>query len=247
MKKLFVIGLLFMGGVAWSHDGTLWAAKAHADRAGEQFVIAQQFEQAIVAAISEQYGRRNHHVSLQVLFPQKPLIVPAGELSLDVEQLSGGARTGRRAFRVRLFIHGQFLKMVNVVGELKAQATVTTPVRWMKPKEMVMADDVMAMTVDLPSLAHDFVLEDGEAIGKQVLRPLPPRQPIRKAMLEDPPLVHKGDRVLIEVRKGGLLVQTVGLAKAAGKSGEAIPVQNQSSGREVIGRIMGSGLVEVGF
>jgi flagella basal body P-ring formation protein FlgA len=210
-------------------------------------VTALKFEEAIIAAITEQYGRRNHHVSFQVLFPQKPLSVPGGELSLEVEQLSGGARMGRRAFRVRLFIQGQFFKMVNVVGELKAQATVTTPTRWIKPKEVVMADDVMEMTVDLPSLMHDFVLEDGEVIGKQVLRPLPPRQPIRKVMLDDPPLVHKGDRVTIEVRQGGLLVQTVGFAKAAGKSGEAIPVQNQSSGREVIGKIMGSGLVEVGF
>ncbi|MDH5563570.1 MAG: flagellar basal body P-ring formation chaperone FlgA [Nitrospirota bacterium] len=247
MKKIFLIGLLFVGGVGWPNDGTLWAVKARADRAGEQSVTARKFEEAIVVAITEQFGRRNHHVSFQVLFPQKPLSVPGGELSLEVEQLSGGARMGRRAFRVRLFIQGQFFKMVNVVGELKAQATVTTPTRWIKPKEVVMADDVMEMTVDLPSLMHDFVLEDGEVIGKQVLRPLPPRQPIRKVMLDDPPLVHKGDRVTIEVRQGGLLVQTVGFAKAAGKSGEAIPVQNQSSGREVIGRIMGSGLVEVGF
>ena len=66
-------------------------------------------------------------------------------------------------------------------------------------------------------------------------------------MLDDPPIVHKGDRVMIEFRQGGLLVQTVGLAKAAGKSGEAIPVQNKSSGREVIGTILRAGLVEVGF
>jgi len=247
MKNIFLIGLLFVGGVGWPADETLWAAKARVDRAGDQSVTAQKFEEAIVGAITEQFGRRNHHVSFQVLFPQKPLSVPGGKLSLEVEQLSGGARMGRRAFRVRLFIQGQFFKMVNVVGELKTQATVTTPTRWIKPKEVVMADDVMEMTVDLPSLMHDFVLEDGEVIGKQVLRPIPPRQPIRKAMLDDPPLVHKGDRVTIEVRQGGLLVQTVGFAKAAGKSGEAIPVQNQSSGREVIGRIMGSGLVEVGF
>jgi flagella basal body P-ring formation protein FlgA len=53
--------------------------------------------------------------------------------------------------------------------------------------------------------------------------------------------------VLIEVRSGGLLVQTVGLAKAAGKAGETILVQNQASGREVLGTVMATGLVEVGF
>ena len=48
---------------------------------------------------------------------------------------------GRRAFRVGLFINGQFLKTINVVGEVKAQATVTTPVRWIKPNEVVVEED----------------------------------------------------------------------------------------------------------
>ena len=59
---------------------------------------------------------------------------------------------GRRSFRVGLFINGQFLKTINVVGEVKAQATVTTPVRWIKPKEVIVEEDVTAMTVDVPSL-----------------------------------------------------------------------------------------------
>ena len=103
------------------------------------------------------------------------------------------------------------------------------------------------MMVDVPSLTHDFILNQDDVIGKQVLRPLPPRQPIRKIMIDDPPIVHKGDRVIIEIRLGGLLVQTVGLAKATGKSGDTIPVQNKNSGREVLGTILGAGLVEVGF
>ena len=154
---------------------------------------------------------------------------------------------GRRAFRVGLFINGQFLKTINVVGEVKAQATVTTPVRWIKPNEVIVEEDVTAMTVAVPSLTHDFILDSDDVIGKQVLRPLPPRKPIRKIMLDDPPIVHKGDRVILEVRQGGLLVQAVGLAKAAGKSGDTILVQNKSSGREVIGTILSAGLVEVGF
>ena len=60
-------------------------------------------------------------------------------------------------------------------------------------------------------------------------------------------MIQKGDRVMIEVRGDGLLVQTVGIAKAAGKKGETIPVKNQTSGREVLGTVLASGLVEVGF
>jgi len=247
MRIILAIGLVLIG-IVWSPDaGSVWAAQPQSGGAVEQSVAAQDFERAIYSALTRQYGRPHHRVRVRILFPKKPLTVPAGKLHLEVEKLTGGARTGRRSFRVGLFINGQFIKTINVVGEVKVQVPVTTPVRWIKPKEVVIAKDVMTMMVDVPSLTHDFILNQEDVIGKQVLRPLPPRKPIRKIMLDDPPIVHKGDRVMIEVRKGGLLVQAVGLAKAAGKSGDTILVQNKSSGREVSGTILSAGLVEVGF
>jgi len=247
MRIILSIGLLLLGVSWWPDAGSVWAAKPQSGRVGEQSVAAQDFERAIFSTLTRQYGRPHHRVKVRILFPKKPLTVQAGKLHLEVEKLAGGARTGRRSFRVGLFINGQFLKTINVVGEVKAQATVTTPVRWIKPKEVLVKKDVTAMTVDVPSLTHDFILDSDDVIGKQALRPLPPRKPIRKIMLDDPPIVHKGDRVMIEVRKGGLLVQAVGLAKAAGKSGDTILVQNKNSGREVFGTILSAGLVEVGF
>jgi len=247
MQIILVIGLLVIGGAWWPEPEGVRAAQPQSGPRGEQAIAVGDFEQAVYSALTRQYGRPQHRVSVRILFPNNPLTVQAGTLHLEVEKLAGGARTGRRAFRVGLFIDRQFIKTINVVGEVRAQATVTAPTRWIKPKEVVIAEDVTAMTVDVPSLTHDFILHPDEVIGKQVLRPLPPRQPIRKTMLDDPPIVHKGDRVMIEARRGGLLVQTVGLANAAGKSGDTISVKNTSSGREVIGTILSAGLVEVGF
>jgi flagellar basal body P-ring formation protein FlgA len=245
---ILLIGLLFVGFGWWPDAGSVWAVAAQPkSSAVKQSIAAQDFERAIFSTLTHQYGRAQHRVKVRILFPKKPLIVQAGKLHLEVEKLAGGARTGRRSFRVGVFINGQFLKTLNVVGEVKVQASVTTPVRWIKPKEVVGKEDVTAMTIDVPSLTHDFILDSDDVIGKQALRPLPPRKPIRKVMLDDPPIVHKGDRVLLEIRKGGLLVQAVGLAKAAGKSGDTILVQNKSSGREVVGTILSAGLVEVGF
>jgi flagella basal body P-ring formation protein FlgA len=247
MRIILWIGLLLVGFGWWPDAGSVWATQPKSGGAVGQSVAAQDFERAIFSTLTRQYGRPNHRVKVRILFPKKPLTVQAGKLHLEVEKLAGGARTGRRSFRIGVFINGQFIKTINVVGEVKVQVPVTTPVRWIKPKEVVTAKDVMTMMVDVPSLTHDFILDSDDVIGKQVLRPLPPRKPIRKIMLDDPPVVHKGDRVMIEVRKGGLLVQVVGLAKADGKSGDTIPVQNKSSGREVVGTILSAGLVEVGF
>lgn len=250
MAIIFILILMVGANVWWAGAGIVHAEgtgtrmREHLDM---QTVRAIDFERVVLSELTRRYGGAKHQLTVRVLFPKQVVEVPKGTLHLEVGEWSGGGRTGRRAFRVGIFVNRQFLKTVNVVGEVKAQIEVMTPIRWLKPKEVVGTEDLSVMMVDVPSLTHDFVLNREEAIGKQVLRPLPPRQPIRKIMLDHPPIIRKGDRVMLEVRIGGLLVQTVGLAKAAGKRGETIPVKNQSSGREVFGTVMASGLVEVGF
>ena len=248
--KIILFLIFFLCGPGW---GTVEeSASAGADSSftvdkDGQWVQAGDFERVVLRELTRRYGRPHHQMSLRVLFPSQVMEVPRGNLHLEVGEWSGGGRTGRRAFRVGVFVDKQFIKTVNVTVEVKAQAEVATPIRWLKPREVVTSEDLAPMMVDVPSLTHDFVLNLEEAVGKQVVRPLSPGQPIRKTMLDHPPVIHKGDRVLIEARSGGLLVQTVGVAKAAGKAGETISVQNQASGRDVLGIVMASGLVEVKF
>lgn len=226
--------------------GSLMALGASSSMQKAQVVTVPDLERALLREISRRHGRPAHHLSLQVLYPKEPIIVPRGKVHIDVDELNGG-RTGRRAFRVQIFVNRQFFKTVNVSGELKGQVDAAVPVRWIKPKEILTEEDIEFVTIDVPSLTHDLVLGVEEAVGKQVLRPLPPHQPIRKIALDAPPVIHKGDRVMIEVKGKGLLVQAVGMAKAAGRAGDTIPVLNQTSGREILGMVLTTGVVEVPF
>ncbi len=248
--KIILLLILLLWGPGWGFVQE--SASAGPDSSStvdkdKQWVHAGDFERVVLKELTGRYGRPHHQMSLRVLSPSQLIKVPRGNLHLEVGEWSGGGRTGRRAFRVGVFVNKQFITTVNVMVEVKAQAQVATPIRWLKARDVVTSEDLAPMMVDVPSLTHDFVLNLEEAIGKQVLRPLSPGQPIRKTMLDHPPVIHKGDRVLIEARSGGLLVQTVGVAQAAGKAGETIAVQNQASGRDVLGIVMESGLVEVKF
>lgn len=250
ITSILILGLFMSGNWNIAGSQTLLAkpaASLTSVRLDTQEVHAKAFEQVILAELTRRYGKFHHEVSVRILFPREVVEVPKGNLRLEIGDWSGGGRTGRRSFRVKAFVNQQFIQTINVVSEVKAQAEVATPIRWLKPQEVIAAEDLAPMMVDVPSLTHDFVLNLEEAIGKQVLRPLPPRQPIQKPMLDHPPVIQKGDRVMIEVRKAGLFVQALGVAKAAGKAGDTIPVQNQASGRDVLGTVVSAGLVEVGF
>lgn len=239
-----IVGLLNLGGEV-EHVGASPSPSIKSSQG--QSVFPGDFQRILLAEIKRQFGRRGQDLHLTVLFPKQPLSIPSGKSQFEVAPITDGGRTGRRAFRVSLFVNGKFIRTVNIVAELKAKARVVIPSRWIQAHEVIQSKDVTSAVVNLPSLTHDFFLNARLVLGKQVLRPLPPRQPIRKLALEDPPQIKKGDRVMIEVRQGGLLVQTVGLAKAEGKTGETIPIKNQNSGREVLGRVVSAGLVQVGF
>jgi flagella basal body P-ring formation protein FlgA len=57
-------------------------------------------------------------------------------------------------------------------------------------------------------------------------------------LLDRPPLVRRGQEVMLEARAAGLTVRMAGVARRDGRLGETIPVENISSGevREAIVR-----------
>ena len=210
-------------------------------------VTPEQFRQVLVKEFHERYSLENVELAVRVLFPKKPITIPSGNLRMKLVRNPTGIRTGRRAFRFGLHVDNQLIKTVNIVAEVAAKTDVVTPIHWIKNADIVQAEDLSVTKVDLPSLGHAFIRDPFLAVGKKALRPLPPHRPILQNFLTSPPVIRKGDRVIIEARQGGLVVQTVGLAKASGKPGETIPVLNRNSGREVLGTVLRPGLVEVLF
>ena len=210
-------------------------------------VTPEQFRQVLVDEFRDRYSLENVDLAVRVVFPKTPIRVPAGNLRMKLVRNPTEIRTGRRAFRFGLHVDNRLIKTVNIVAEVAAQTDVVTPLHWIKNAHIIRAEDLSVTKVALPSLGHSFIRDPFGAVGKKALRPLPPHRPILQNFLASPPVIRKGDRVIIEARQGGLIVQTVGLAKASGQPGETIPVVNRTSGREVLGKILRAGLVEVLF
>jgi flagella basal body P-ring formation protein FlgA len=66
-------------------------------------------------------------------------------------------------------------------------------------------------------------------------------------MLEDPPLVEKGKRVLIRAENELIRVTTLGKVLEEGRAGDQIQVMNIGSGKVVLATVVGPGTVEVVF
>jgi flagellar basal body P-ring formation protein FlgA len=212
-----------------------------------QEVTPQQFQSTLEQQLREQFPMNNVDFSVDILFPKQPILVSKGQVGIQIPPDTMNGRTGRRSIRGAIHVDSQYEQMVNLVADISAHAMVVAPVRFIRAHQIVKPEDINLIDVALPALQHEYLENVDMAIGKKTMRLLSPNLPIQKPYLTAPPVVHKGDRVVLEVRQGALLVQVVGIAKDSGEPGKTIAVENQQSGREVLGKIVNSGLVEVLF
>lgn len=209
-------------------------------------VTTAQVADAIQAHVHEHLGHLGT-VQVELLDPPDSLPVTPGATRILVLSSGPEDALGRRLFAVVFEAGGQEHGRVTVTAEVSVFAQVVTAARALRPDDVLEPDDVTVMPVRLRTARHDFVEDADQAVGKRVIKPVPAGAPIRASALTEPYSVKKGDRVTIEVKRGGLTIQTAGVTKSAGKIGQIVAVTNQDSGREIRARVAGPGLVQVDF
>lgn len=218
-----------------------------ATRPAEREISGELMTKTIRAYLEGQWGRRVKDVQVAVLDPSDPIKVPAGVVEMRVVPVSNDERLGRRMFQLAVIVNGKPWKTIEVLADVAAMIDVVSLNRFVTSEELIGAEDVKIASIRINQLNHPFITDQEEAIGKGAARPLQADTPLRSAFLKKPLTVKKGDRVIIEARRGGLSIHTYGVTKSNGYIGETIMVANVDSGRELRGKVVASGLVQVEF
>ena len=217
------------------------------DRPGERELPAELVKKTIHKYVEGEWGRRVKEVQVTVLEPSNPVKVPPGIMDLRVLPGSNEEGLGRRMFQMAVTVNGKPWKTIEVLADVAAMIDAVVPNRSFRSDEIVDAPDVKTVRIRILQLFHPFITDREEVIGKSAARPLPADIPLRAAFLKTPVMVKKGDRVMIEAKRGGLSIQTYGVTKASGHVGQTVMVGNLDSGRELRAKIVAPGLVQVEF
>ena len=94
---------------------------------------------------------------------------------------------------------------------------------------------------------QDFLTQIEQASGKMTLRRIRSGQVLDSRQLKSPPLVEKGNQVIISAAKDGFMATTKGLAQEEGALGQQIEVKNISSGKVIKAVVVGLNQVETQF
>jgi flagella basal body P-ring formation protein FlgA len=131
------------------------------------------------------------------------------------------------------------------------KARVTIEARWIEATEMLFSNKLVEpgqlvlrtgrqFPFDVPALDSIEL-----ATGLRPIRTIAAGTPLTAAMLVHPPVVERGDKVVVEVTSGGALIRFEAVAESSGHIGETIPIRNPENAHMFRARIEGKGKVSV--
>jgi flagella basal body P-ring formation protein FlgA len=163
----------------------------------------------------------------------------AGMGGLEVEFAPGEDFLGKSSVRLRVADSERWL---SVYFERLVPAWVAA--RRLERGQILKAGDLVEKPVALSRPADLETPRLEELMGGRLLTTLDAGQEIRREWVARPVVVRRGERLLVQVRSGDLLVQAAGQALADGRAGDVIPLANLASGKRISGRVLEAGLVE---
>ena len=175
------------------------------------------------------------------------LQLPNGRISFKVIPPRNSDLLGKIPFSVHFDVNGKFYKRVwaTATVEVLAEVVITKkPVGRHKP---ITEDDIELLKMDLAKLPSGVITDTEAVLGKRTRRAIGAKTVLRADLVEFPPLVKRGDVVVIIAESSGLKITALGEVKKKGRLGESIPVMNFDSKKILYGRVLDSSTVKVEF
>lgn len=140
---------------------------------------------------------------------------------------------------------GRELRRGVVTARIRVDGRMLVVARPLPKGSLVGPDDVREKACDVTAIPAGAPASADALVGRRTVRALAEGLPWRIDLVEDPPLVVRGQRVQLRLVAGALRLDARGKAKDDGRRGDVVRVLNEDSRREVVGRVAADGAVDV--
>ncbi len=237
MKKLLlIIALLLLPGWVW----------AQAAAGQEQMISRDEMTQVLDNFLADESDRLpGVELRFASLDLPEPFSVPAGPLDFQIIPAKPEV-IGSQRLTLMIRVDGQIVSNRTLHVKIEALADILVAASNLRRGETLSEASVVFQREDISKLKQPLFFTD-EIIGKRLKRSVRLGEPLLRQQVEFPPLINRGDRVVIRAQRGGLVLTAAGEAREDGQEGETIRVMNISSRKEVLCRVVAPGRVTVEF
>mgnify|MGYP001826975671 CR=1 FL=1 len=144
-------------------------------------------------------------------------------------------------------VNGNFEKKIWATVRFEVLTEAVVAKRPIKRFQLIREEDIFLKKVDLAAIQSNPITSIDEVLGKRARRAITASSFLTTACIELPPLVKRGDVVLIIAESEGLRITALGEVRKSGCKGEKIRVLNLASKKAVYARVVDSDTVIVDF
>ena len=191
--------------------------------------------------------RDNKTVRIKEIQAPHSIILSKGRITYKVSAPRSRQLMGRCPIAVDFSVNGHTQKRVWTTAVIEVLGPVVVTRKPLARYKPIAADDIEVQTLDLADLPANVLSDPDAAIGKRTKRALGAQTPLRADSIELPPLVKRGDLVVIIAESENLKISTLGQVKKKGRLGERIPVVNLDSKKILHARVIDANTVKVDF
>jgi flagella basal body P-ring formation protein FlgA len=175
------------------------------------------------------------------------LRLPNGRITFKVIPPRNRDLVGKIPFSVHFDVNGKFYKRVWATATVEVLAEVVITKKPLGRHKPITEDDIELLKMDLAKLPSGVITDPETVLGKRTRRAIGAKTVLRANLIESPPLVKRGDVVVIIAESSGFIITTLGKVKKKGRLGESIPVMNYDSKKILYARVLDSSTVKVDF
>ncbi|MFC1822939.1 flagellar basal body P-ring formation chaperone FlgA [Thermodesulfobacteriota bacterium] len=212
-----------------------------------QLISSLQLEKIFKDYIKENAPWPENAIFFEKISVPGTLALPRGKLSWDVSGRHNQHYTGNVALTVNFQVDNNPIRKVSLTGRISITHKVLKAARRIKKGQMISEKDLALVTEKTIQMKKGILSDLDEAVGKRSVRSIRSGQILTPQMIEDPPLVKKGNRVLIKAENKLIKITTFGRVLEDGRAGDQVRVVNISSGKEIFATVWGRGVVQVDF
>jgi flagellar basal body P-ring formation protein FlgA len=216
-------------------------------RRASQDVPADVLRELVERFLDEQLASNDREPKLRSLDVVGPVRLPPGPFDARVMVPPNGALVGRIRLQIELTQADQPTRAVWATADVGLEGPVVLVRRAIERGEALRAEDVTVERREISDKAAGLLVDPSEAEGRVARVPLAASIPLRRDMLAAPPVVRRGDAVLLVAQRGSMRLTVPAEVKDDAGLGESVKVTNRVSRKDVVGRVLDARTVAVDF
>jgi flagella basal body P-ring formation protein FlgA len=233
--------VVFLGGLAVPMgSGLALAAKT-------QTLAPDRIKREAANFLREKLSWAKDEMELAIHYQGGEIPLPDGLLAMEFSMSGRTDRAGRIPLSMQIRVNDVYLRRIRLSADVTVMQKVIRTTRQIDRGEMITEHDVRVEEVATRRPRQKVANRLSEVVGYEAARNLREGRILLAHSVRRPVLVHKGDRVVIVLKRGLMKITAPGIARGKGFEGSLVEVTNLQSKKTVFARILDRNTVEVQF